>query len=502
MLAGTIRLAALTPWLLLLLAGSAYGNTVSVTSSEGFAGWRQWVEVSLSRDGPELSILSVDIGFDGESVRIASDRGKPVCEVDEGHGKSGVFAIRPIACYGDQCTSIRGILIDFAAIDAIPDGPLFRCRVDIQPGAKPGRYPLTVSGDAASVQMVNGSYAAEVAGVGGAVVVREPCGACGCPDGVGERWNAVVIGLEGAFVIEGRDRGWTATVRAFPDTGLVSGYLEFAEAIDGLPGSNLSGFFEGNVLQLHSSAGQEPSLGFVATVDSDTASGSFSWDGSPPVDWSGIAELKSPIRRVSDSIVEGLRDGIPQEGIVSIFNGDIRRATQGLSNEERNAEKRRLYALRKEEIWAALTGARIEIIYDSEVFPTMVVRFMDLEALAALLTRPEVQYVHENRGRSIDPPRTRKPAQAATSAAEPIGVLEIPTVERLLPECNEWPCPGDCNHDGRVGIAELLVATRISMGSADMLQCTAVDTNLDGLAAVAELIAATNAAMHGCERGD
>jgi hypothetical protein len=56
-------------------------------------------------------------------------------------------------------------------------------------------------------------------------------------------------------------------------------------------------------------------------------------------------------------------------------------------------------------------------------------------------------------------------------------------------------CPGDCNGDGNVSIAELVRGVVGALGGAG---CEAFDRNGDGTIAVNELIVAVNAALHGC----
>lgn len=58
-------------------------------------------------------------------------------------------------------------------------------------------------------------------------------------------------------------------------------------------------------------------------------------------------------------------------------------------------------------------------------------------------------------------------------------------------------CPGDCDGDGEVGIAELVAAVDAAL-SGDPARCAAADVNADGQVTVDELIAATGAALRGC----
>ncbi len=59
------------------------------------------------------------------------------------------------------------------------------------------------------------------------------------------------------------------------------------------------------------------------------------------------------------------------------------------------------------------------------------------------------------------------------------------------------PCPGDCDGDGTVSIAELIRGVNLALGSTDEA-CSAFDLDGNGSVAVNELIAAVRAALDGC----
>jgi hypothetical protein len=59
-------------------------------------------------------------------------------------------------------------------------------------------------------------------------------------------------------------------------------------------------------------------------------------------------------------------------------------------------------------------------------------------------------------------------------------------------------CTGDCNGDGVVTVAELLVGVNMSLGAVDPSSCKAFDRNGDGLVSIFEIIAAVTAALQGC----
>lgn len=59
-------------------------------------------------------------------------------------------------------------------------------------------------------------------------------------------------------------------------------------------------------------------------------------------------------------------------------------------------------------------------------------------------------------------------------------------------------CPGDCDADGAVSIAELVQAVTIATGAATVARCAAADSDPDGLVTVAELVRAVNSTLAGC----
>lgn len=59
-------------------------------------------------------------------------------------------------------------------------------------------------------------------------------------------------------------------------------------------------------------------------------------------------------------------------------------------------------------------------------------------------------------------------------------------------------CPGDCDENGSVSIAELIRGVNIALGNASVDTCSAFDRNGNGVVAINELIAAVNANLGGC----
>jgi hypothetical protein len=59
-------------------------------------------------------------------------------------------------------------------------------------------------------------------------------------------------------------------------------------------------------------------------------------------------------------------------------------------------------------------------------------------------------------------------------------------------------CVGDCNGDGRVAIAELILGVRILLGQAALSECPSFDADMSGTVSIAELVQAVAAALVGC----
>jgi hypothetical protein len=59
-------------------------------------------------------------------------------------------------------------------------------------------------------------------------------------------------------------------------------------------------------------------------------------------------------------------------------------------------------------------------------------------------------------------------------------------------------CPGECDNDGQVTVAELVRGVNTALGQATVDTCLAFDGNADGAVTVDELVAAVNNALQGC----
>jgi hypothetical protein len=59
-------------------------------------------------------------------------------------------------------------------------------------------------------------------------------------------------------------------------------------------------------------------------------------------------------------------------------------------------------------------------------------------------------------------------------------------------------CPGDCDGNRRVDVAELVRGVQITLGTDDLTTCPVADSNGDASVAVDDLVRAINAALGGC----
>src|SRR6185295_1898785 len=59
-------------------------------------------------------------------------------------------------------------------------------------------------------------------------------------------------------------------------------------------------------------------------------------------------------------------------------------------------------------------------------------------------------------------------------------------------------CAGDCNHDGPVGLSELVGVVDIALGESPVSRCAAGDINRDNHIGIDEIVAAVHVTLIGC----
>jgi hypothetical protein len=143
---------------ILVVAVSAVLNThvapaaVTVEVSNTAATQGQMVELAavLTADAQEsVAGIENDLGFDpGAPVAVGAD-GRPDCSANPAIRKGATaFSFRPIGCdpQAGQCTGVHALVVAVDNVDPIPSGAiLYRCRVAISAGARPGRHPIGVT---------------------------------------------------------------------------------------------------------------------------------------------------------------------------------------------------------------------------------------------------------------------------------------------------------------------------------------------------------------------
>jgi len=194
---------------LLLAPGLAQAVSLSVGTPTGAPGTQVTFSVSLNAEGANINGVQNDIAFDSTNTPVAvrtmgncsvtttqscstdadcpdlqqpftgkepcvNVTSAPDCAVNSSINKGGFFSFLPSGCTGTACTGLRAVIIALDNTDAIPDGPLYSCTVDISPDATLEQsYPLTLSGAVAS----DTSFRAACSDAGGSAP------ACGSTDG-------------------------------------------------------------------------------------------------------------------------------------------------------------------------------------------------------------------------------------------------------------------------------------------------------------------------------
>jgi hypothetical protein len=116
-------------------------------SASGAPGTQTTFDVTLSTAGAMVAGVQADIAFDSNTPVAATGAGRPDCTVNPAINKQGTaFAFQPPGCSGTGCTAFRAIVFSLSNVEPIADGAvLYTCKVNIDPAAAPGPYPLLVS---------------------------------------------------------------------------------------------------------------------------------------------------------------------------------------------------------------------------------------------------------------------------------------------------------------------------------------------------------------------
>jgi hypothetical protein len=92
--------------------------------------------------------------------------------------------------------------------------------------------------------------------------------------------------------------------------------------------------------------------------------------------------------------------------------------------------------------------------------------------------------------------RAATPTASASSPPSATPTATLPPSATVVPTALD--CPGDCDGDGAVAIAELVRAVAIASGSAPATSCATLDANADGVVTINELVVAVSGALTGC----
>lgn len=106
-------------------------------------------------------------------------------------------------------------------------------------------------------------------------------------------------------------------------------------------------------------------------------------------------------------------------------------------------------------------------------------------------------------GTRKDPSRSLRPSALLSGSAsrrrsrwKPNALLTSLALLCLIAPAAGQTCPGDCNGDGRVAVAEIITGVDLALGRA--ADCTAFDTDGSSSVSVVELLSAVGRSLHGC----
>jgi hypothetical protein len=152
-----------------LFAARAAAQTLTAVSVCGHPGDSIWFSVALNPRGKSIAAIQNDISFDSTNTPIST------CQIADGVNKSLSWTYLPNGCSGTGCTGMRGIVLSASDTNALIQGVVYQCRIDIPTNATPGNYALTVSNPAASDPLANPQ---PLTGASGSVLVTT--GTCSC----------------------------------------------------------------------------------------------------------------------------------------------------------------------------------------------------------------------------------------------------------------------------------------------------------------------------------
>jgi hypothetical protein len=147
---------------------------VELDEPVGQPGGQVVIAARLRANGSDVAALQNDVGFDVVHVAIASKaNGKPDCTANPAIDKNASsFGFRPFPCQGSACNAVRAVVLSTENITEIVDGAvLYTCKINIDPQAALGTYPVTVS-----TVVMSDPQAKVIQGAGGtdgAIVVAE-----------------------------------------------------------------------------------------------------------------------------------------------------------------------------------------------------------------------------------------------------------------------------------------------------------------------------------------
>lgn len=107
----------------------------------------------LRSERQAVSALQFELPFVGTYQVEASERGRPVCQVNPDIGKlASQFVFSPADCVpGTTCRAVRALLFDVVDQTPIADGAVVAsCILRVDGGTIPGRYPIEITDFVAS----------------------------------------------------------------------------------------------------------------------------------------------------------------------------------------------------------------------------------------------------------------------------------------------------------------------------------------------------------------